>query len=32
MKRPSYKENPVLLRVLNARQFSLKMIANVTYG
>ncbi|KAM3567388.1 hypothetical protein VYU27_010466, partial [Nannochloropsis oceanica] len=32
MKRPSYSDNPVLLRVLNARQFSLKMIANVTYG
>jgi DNA polymerase zeta len=32
MKRPEYKSQSVLLRVLNARQFALKMIANVTYG
>lgn len=27
-----YKDRPVLQRVLNARQFALKMVANVTYG
>jgi len=32
MKRPEYQRNAVLQRVLNARQFGLKMIANVTYG
>jgi DNA polymerase zeta len=27
-----YRDRPVLQRVLNARQFALKMVANVTYG
>jgi DNA polymerase zeta len=32
MKRKEAKGDPVLTRVLHARQFALKMIANVTYG
>lgn len=32
MKHPANARRPVLQRVLNARQFALKMIANVTYG
>ena len=32
MKDPSVKADRVLHRILNARQFSLKMISNVTYG
>jgi DNA polymerase zeta len=32
MKRPDVKRDPLLSRVLHARQFALKMIANVTYG
>lgn len=27
-----WKDDPILQRILNARQFSLKMLANVTYG
>lgn len=32
MKRSEVKADPVLTRVLHARQFALKMLANVTYG
>ena len=32
MKLKPAKEDPVMTRILNARQFALKMIANVTYG
>ena len=32
MRRPDSRSNPALLRLLNARQFGLKLISNVTYG
>ena len=32
MRRPDSRTNPALLRLLNARQFGLKLISNVTYG
>lgn len=32
MKRPEVRSDPVMTRILHARQFALKMIANVTYG
>jgi DNA polymerase zeta len=32
MKRMEVKDDPVLTRVMDARQYALKMIANVTYG
>ena len=32
MKDPAVKSNRAFYRILNARQFGLKMIANVTYG
>ena len=32
MKRPDVKSDPVLTRIMHARQLALKLLANVTYG